>query len=107
MILPTAHHTNDPISSEIAEKQHKPKRVKNITIVYNVLKISSKPLTSRELFEYAEQVFIGHNIDKYEVARRLSDLKRLGKVVQGPVRKCGVCNKLLGTYSTDPQMELI
>lgn len=106
MILPTASHTKDPISSHIAEEQHKPKRVKNITLVYNILKVSDKPLTSRELYYFAEGIFKAHKVDKYEVARRLSDLKRLDRVRSQGVRKCRISDKLMGTYSTPEQREL-
>lgn len=53
--------------------------------------------TSRELVEH---VALTHRqfLDRYEIARRLADLERLGKVRKGAARECGAGGRAAVTW---------
>ena len=96
-------HNGDPVSSHIAAaKMNQSARKTNADIVRGMLLMycrthDTEP-TSRELYDYYMDYFESRYINVYEVARRLSDLKAWGRVIQCRCRRCLVARKTLVTW---------
>ena len=81
---PSASRREDPISSHLAEKEinQSGSRKSQQIIIYELVK-QYPGSTSRELTQWCE-------LDRYQIARRLADLKNMGLVEQGPIRNCRI-----------------
>ena len=62
------------------------------TKIYNVLKLSDKPLT------YAEIASKLHWINPNKVSRRMSELVKLGLIIEEKPRKCSIVKSICTTY---------
>jgi hypothetical protein len=92
------YRDSDPDSSRDAALSMRPHRIANIWRVQFIMQKYDDPITSRELFQYNSAYFEAHRMDKYEIARRLSDLKRIGKVIICASRPCRASKKKHATY---------
>jgi predicted HTH transcriptional regulator len=75
---------DDPVSSHLAEREinRSGSRKTQQIIIYELVKMYPGS-TSRELTQWCD-------LDRYQIARRLADLKNMGLVRQGPVRNCRI-----------------
>ena len=89
--IPSSHGYRNPVvhsggpESEVTPPDSV--RVNNCNRVLERLKLRPGS-TARELYYYSVEFFDGRGIDKYEVSRRLTDLKEAGTIEQGEVRLC-------------------
>ena len=83
-LFPPASHNHDPISSHEAEQRitQSGERKKQMDIVYKTL-TEHQGSTGAELTKYCD-------LDKYQIRRRLSDLREMGKVFRS-VNKNVMC----------------
>lgn len=89
---PAASRKTDPDSSHIAERQITVSGVRGSQqreILELVKQYPGK--TSLELTRYSK-------LDRYQIARRLSDLNATGFVFQGPIRRCAVGDRKSVTW---------
>lgn len=79
-----ASRNTDPLSSHLAEAEINDSGSRE-SQAYRILEIvSMNPgLTSREMVDFCR-------LDRYQIARRLADLKSAGIIRQGIIRKCRV-----------------
>ncbi|MHA2219167.1 MAG: MarR family transcriptional regulator [Candidatus Hodarchaeales archaeon] len=75
---------DDPVSSHLAENEinRSGKRKTQLMTVYKCIQLFPG-CTSKELTQFCIY-------DRYQIARRLADLKNIGVVRQGPIRKCRI-----------------
>jgi predicted HTH transcriptional regulator len=81
---PPTSRRDDPVSSHLAEREinRSGSRKSQQKIIYELVKMYPGS-TSRELTQWCD-------LDRYQIARRLADLKNMGVVRQGPIRNCRI-----------------
>ena len=92
---------SDPASSKAAGNiVNKKTRQSNTKFVLEIMqrRAHRHAMTSRELFYSYRIHFKRKGIDKYEVARRMSDLKRMKLIEFCAMRSCVYAKKHLSTY---------
>jgi predicted HTH transcriptional regulator len=86
----------DPISSYLAEDEINKTGTRASQQAKILAAVKLNPgRTSRELVDYCL-------LDRYQIARRLADLKESGAVIQGPIRKCRVGGRKSVTWFVTP-----
>ena len=90
--FPPASRANDIESSKAAEQEinESGSRFTQQVILYNLVK-KCPGLTSREMTAFC-------NLDRYQIARRLSDLQNGGAIEKGPVRQCHLGDRIAATW---------
>ena len=100
--IPNVRKT-DPEPSKIAARAvNRKNRITNAIFLLEIMRrIKHKGfMTNREVYYGYEIHFTKHKMDKYEVAQRMCDLKKLEpKVIEsGEMRRCTYARKNLSTY---------
>ena len=91
-LFPRASRLTDVESSKAAEREitQSGTRFTQQVILYDLIK--RKPgLTSREMTRHC-------SLDRYQIARRLSDLENGGVIEKGPIRQCRLGNRIAATW---------
>jgi hypothetical protein len=85
-LFPPVSRNTDPISSKLAELEinQTGQRLKHIQLALRLV-ILHPARTTRELANFCPD-----DMNHYQLAKRLSDLKNMGKIQQGPARICSV-----------------
>lgn len=90
--FPPVSRTHDIESSKSAEQEinRSGVRLTQQVILFDLVK-SNPGLTSREMTMHCD-------LDRYQIARRLSDLENGGAVEKGPIRYCRLGNRPAATW---------
>lgn len=97
MTTPPISRNTDPDSSHLAgEKVTKSgKRRRQMDILLDL--VGRRPgMTATEMVDYC-------HLDRYQISRRLADLKNVGRIYQGATRRCHVRGSMMVTWHIVPQ----
>lgn len=101
---------NDPGTSAIAAQKIRHKIGEAETLILGVLAHQGHPITSCQIaerltFKVCRGEARPYDWWRFEVARRMRGLERMGQVMQHPKVKCPVAGSLQVTWSRDPRRD--